>query len=753
MGPPFSFLKAQNYNDAEMESLMEFFSQSSNWQTAGLIDPSNSTPIEKMDYLVDEGVIAIENSHVKEIKLNKSYQGQLTLADFKQLTLLEVKGTNINSFSIKNCSMENILLEANKSLKTIRIEDCAGLIKILVTPDPDLGSLESMALESVSVLDCEKLTFLDLSGKNDRPVVDESFYFNRNISELSIKNCPSLIDINCMATGIGSIDIDTPENIKRINAWQAFPISDFTSFTNLEELFFTLADESYKAKLPLCIKTLISPFGGIQHLDLSFLTSLEELYLYGSDVVTLNPPSSLDIKKTDLRYNRFTNKELKKLVGNMTNETFGSHEIFPQRLNRNIQITGSDQYPEIAGLGEKMDLSTETYGGVESIFKWYKMSDNFQAELYSKKNFTQGSFYSMVEDAIDDDLQLISDGPIFTPGEDMSMNYFICIIEPEGYDGWNKVDPRRYYSYKAVPYPTLEFYLTINGKSSKVDNGKAFKIEEGLSEAYLEIKWNEDYTNPYEFNDMHIYGSINGVDFNAFDKHIYCTKKINLSLLGKGIYNIKIDSAIFFNNEPAYCQKNYNDSCIIQIGEEDPIKPSTPPIRLDTVVVTIVLDDPSLASHINTYPAVGEYEVERGSQMTQLVFLSDVCDQSDINLYANNMLILSEEEQLSQRATAYTYQIPISGKTEICITGVTRNNPTKISKPAEKGVKIWTSPGYIHVSQNTVTNKQNKIRIYTMMGQLVKQQLISEGITIIPLQKGVYLVVIEDMVAKIIING
>lgn len=579
---PSLSLKAQSYNAAETQALMAFFAQNNNgnWKTAGLNNPASLTDDEKMDHLVSQDIISVDAGHVTQIKLNRGYYRPLELADFEKLEQLEVKETYISSFSIKNIPLVNIHLEANKYIMTIKIEDCDELEKVLVTPSTDLSRFESMALESIEVLNCEKLEVLDLSGKNDRPVVDESFIFNEKIEKIEIVNCPSLTDINCTGARISTINIDTPENIKRINAWKAFPINDFTVFTNLEELCGNIYAHDHHEKLPPTLKTLILPFdNSIAHLDLSFLTSLEELYLFGSDLQTLNAPQSLDLGKSDLRFNRLSNSELKKMTGNMTNEMFESYKIFPQKLNRYIQLSGMEQHPEVIELGKEMDLSAEAYGGVACTFKWYKMSIDFQSDLYRHNVLTDGSFFSLIETGIQDgELEYISNGPTFTPGNDMLKQFLLCIIEPEGYTKWDEVDPRRYYWYQAATFPELEFYLTIDGQTDKVENGGSIKIKESGDNAYLEIKWDEDYSDPLYFNKWYIYGSVNGIDFDDWGDFIYYNKRIDLSNLANGKYEIKVDSVLFFKYEQPYCHQLYNDTYTIEVGEEpEPGPEDNPP--------------------------------------------------------------------------------------------------------------------------------------------------------------------------------
>jgi len=188
-----------------------------------------------------------------------------------------------------------------------------------------------------------------------------------------------------------------------------------------------------------------------------------------------------------------------------------------------------------------------------------------------------------------------------------------------------------------------------------------------------------------------------------------------------------------------------------------PITPPVPPKpkpepepQLHTVTVPTV-------EGATTYPAAGEYLVQKGTTMTLLLFLPADYDQSDVKVVANGDTIHSEESKLN--ALAYTFLIPVTADTELEVTGVEKNNPTGITENAKaEDVKVWTSPGCIHVSskiggskQEAVGSKQHGVRIYTMMGRLVFHSQLSTVDCQLP--SGAYIVVVGEKVVKAWVNN
>ncbi len=177
-----------------------------------------------------------------------------------------------------------------------------------------------------------------------------------------------------------------------------------------------------------------------------------------------------------------------------------------------------------------------------------------------------------------------------------------------------------------------------------------------------------------------------------------------------------------------------------------PPTPPNPPPKPAPVLHTITVPP---VEGITTYPGSGTHLVEKGTDMTLLVFLPDDYDQSDVKLLANGDTIYSEESKLN--ALAYTFLIPVTTDTEIEVVGVERNNSVNTTpQPPEGGAKVWTSPGCIHVSQEAVSNKQHGVRIYTMMGRLVFHSQLSTVNCQLP--SGAYIVVVGDQVVKVMVS-
>lgn len=575
-------MNAQVYDDAQMNYLMGFFNYGNNWNVAGLSqDPSGMTSEEKMQFLIDEGIIAVDDKYVEQIKLNASYTGSLQLENFEQLNLLEVKETSLNSFSISNSPLTHLHLEANTLLETISIKDCAELEKVLVTPYFYTDYYEFMSLQKVEVINCQNLNELDLSGINDRPVNNDYLGFHDDFQELKIENCPALTHLNCVSSFLSSIDIDTPGNIKRINAFQCSQFDDFSVFTQLEELTCNI-DGEYRTKLPLTLKsfTLSSGYHPTD-LDLSFLSSLEVLNIYGTNIYTLKLPESLDLERSDFRYNRLSNEELKKTFGNLTNEAIAKYKIFPQMLNRYKEILSIEEYAEVAEVEAEIDLNAEAYEGGASIFKWYKLGNGVQADLRAHNVFKDGSYYTLIEDWIlTGKLEHLMDGPVYTPGDDLDMEHILCIIEPEGYTKWNEVDPRRYYFYQIAPFAELKYQLKIGEELKDYKNGDAIQVDEG-EQITLYVECDID-DNPMYYYSWNLYGSIDGgpdIRFPAKgneSKYNWFTE-LDLSSLTKGKHEILIKYATFETREVVYSGKYYNEKITIEVGVEPGPEPDDPP--------------------------------------------------------------------------------------------------------------------------------------------------------------------------------
>lgn len=576
----FSFsLNAQTYNDAETEYLMTFFDYNSgqNWDITGLTDdPSSLSPDEKMDFLVNEGIISVEDGFVTEIKLDKPYTGPLELVDFEQLEELEIKETSLTSFKIENSPLENIHLESNNLLKTIHIESCERLNKILVTPDPHLAKNKYMSLETVKVYKCQNLEILDLSGKSQRPV-EKINRFHNNLSTLVIEECPSLKRLNTAGSNLSTFQIDTPENILTLNAFNVY-MNDLSSFVNLEE--FTGYISEY-IDLPFSLKTLISPFESIGsgELDLSGYTSLEELLIYENSLTSFIPPPHLDLEKLDMRYNKFSNEEIRKIIGDISLETIENYKIYPQKLNVYHQLS-SLNYPVIGWLGDIIDLNDEKYEGVESSFKWYKIPKEEQTRFSDYDLYAHKSYYPLIEEWQNaGKLEELAEGPLFTPGEDLYLENILCIMEPVGYTQWDQTDPRMYYRYEIVPYPEMHLKLKVDGELTDIQSGGLTKVKED-SEVIFYMGFDEEYTNPFRFFMIKIFGRVNEDEFSlsagfSSDNELYLSDYIQ----GKGKYEVKIDRIQYYRIEYIYGERLHNENYTIQVGEDTPVPPpdDTPP--------------------------------------------------------------------------------------------------------------------------------------------------------------------------------
>ncbi len=238
-------------------------------------------------------------------------------------------------------------------------------------------------------------------------------------------------------------------------------------------------------------------------------------------------------------------------------------------------------------------------------------------------------------------------------------------------------------------------------------------------------------------------GNINKEVSYPLPSHEWTSLDIDLSDIltsGKYINSIKLSGGTG-NGRKLYLDHIY----FYKKKIPNPPPPPTPPASVYHNVTIPAVEDAT------TYPDAGEHQVEKGSTMTLLVFLPDDYDQSDVKLLANGDTIHSEESRLT--ALAYTFLIPVTTDTDIKVIGVEKNNPVNTTpQPPEGGAKVWTSPGYIHVSskQEAVSSKQHGVRIYTMMGRLVFHSQLSTVNCQLP--SGTYIVVVGDMVVKVMVS-
>jgi len=177
--------------------------------------------------------------------------------------------------------------------------------------------------------------------------------------------------------------------------------------------------------------------------------------------------------------------------------------------------------------------------------------------------------------------------------------------------------------------------------------------------------------------------------------------------------------------------------------------PAPPTPKPDPVLHNVTI--PSVEG-ATTYPAAGTYLVEKGTDMTLLVFLPDDYDQSEVHLLVEDQKVISEEEKNSLRAIAHTFIFTVEKDLEIQIEGVKKNNTVGTAESDVEGLKIYTIGGrHLVIEQETIYNRQDMVRIYTMTGVLVHKQNLSVGTHIIPLAKGAYIVTAGDMRKKIVL--
>ncbi|MDH6306951.1 Leucine-rich repeat (LRR) protein [Parabacteroides sp. PF5-5] len=191
----------------------------------------------------------------------------------------------------------------------------------------------------------------------------------------------------------------------------------------------------------------------------------------------------------------------------------------------------------------------------------------------------------------------------------------------------------------------------------------------------------------------------------------------------------------------------------------------------ESVAVLVALDlvDPDLREHIGLNPVEGTTEMTKGEPFELRVWLDSLTHLSGIAVYLNDQLLdpirtetrsASPDESLLRAnqqvwETVYVYRIMATDDMQIRIVGLSWNdgkNPTgTLSDPSGQGAKVYTTPGYIFIAQGAKPQREN-ILIYNLNGQLLKSAPAAEGVSRIPVAKGIYIVAIGDNRWKVVVR-
>ncbi|MDF9830811.1 Ig-like domain-containing protein [Parabacteroides sp. PF5-6] len=92
---------------------------------------------------------------------------------------------------------------------------------------------------------------------------------------------------------------------------------------------------------------------------------------------------------------------------------------------------------------------------------------------------------------------------------------------------------------------------------------------------------------------------------------------------------------------------------------------------------------------------------------------------------------------------------PITGDVTLTITGVNKGTVSNIV--LIDGLKMYTEPGYLVIENTLVSDSPENIVIYNVQGKLLVKQDLPTGVSRIPMDSGVYLIVIKDKSYKVYI--
>lgn len=146
------------------------------------------------------------------------------------------------------------------------------------------------------------------------------------------------------------------------------------------------------------------------------------------------------------------------------------------------------------------------------------------------------------------------------------------------------------------------------------------------------------------------------------------------------------------------------------------------------------------------YPLPGNYVRAEGSSFTLDIYVDNGYDASAIALRINNDTIRTI---LNIPGTStFTHTIyGISEDKDLEVLGLKEVPPVGNEIP-EHEIKIYTSANLLYVQ----TIESTEILIYTISGTYYLHRQISEGVNVLPLEPGIYIVVVNDKSYKVIVK-
>ncbi|GEM_PF-1802627 len=163
------------------------------------------------------------------------------------------------------------------------------------------------------------------------------------------------------------------------------------------------------------------------------------------------------------------------------------------------------------------------------------------------------------------------------------------------------------------------------------------------------------------------------------------------------------------------------------------------------VVISLETKDPVDEGCLTIIPVTGTYRIVKDTELTLRALLGDDCDKSDLRFVINGDTITPE-----LRSVDYLTSISVKEDMEIKVVGV-KDNGIGVEEIQINPTKVCTTPGHIVIEQQGEGIKEKEVRIYTITGSLIHRQNLTVGTTMIPLQKGTYVVVAGNKIAKVVL--
>ncbi len=150
---------------------------------------------------------------------------------------------------------------------------------------------------------------------------------------------------------------------------------------------------------------------------------------------------------------------------------------------------------------------------------------------------------------------------------------------------------------------------------------------------------------------------------------------------------------------------------------------------------------------ISITPLAGIHTVLENASLTITVSALDGYLIDNMGFYVNGTLLQPYSNVDGEKRFMIA---SVTKNTEIAILGVTKKDD--VANPGlSDGLVVYTTSGYIIIENNIASDSQDEVCIYNMVGTLLVKQGLPLGSTRIPMEKGLYLVVIGDKIFKVVI--